>query len=117
MTQTPSLDASNDSAREVAKTPWRVDLDTLKSMVDDVEYIRPDLIPHMTIAVVVLKNGYALQGMSAPADPANFNEVRGQEFAFEDALRKAWPLEAYLMREIMTGGATLTNPDRWAASE
>lgn len=94
MTETPSLDTSNDSAREVTKTPWRVDLDTLKAMVDGVEYINPELIPHMTIAVVILKNGYALQGMCAPVDPANFHEGRGQEFAFEDALRKAWPLEA-----------------------
>ena len=112
MTDTPRLDAGNERAKVGTKTPWRVDIETMKARVANVEYIRPASIPHMTIAIVLLDNGYALQGMSAPADPENFDEAKGQEFAYEDALKKMWPLEAYVMREAMTGNATVA-PDRW----
>lgn len=103
MTNTPSLSTSDENAKSVAKTPWRVSLASMKRRVASVEYIYPKSIPHMTICIVVLDNGYALQGMSAPADPDNFNEERGKEFAYEDAMRKLWPLEAYVMRDMMKG--------------
>jgi hypothetical protein len=111
-----ALDLSDKHAAEVAKTPWRVSLEGMKKQVASVEYIYPKSIPHMTIAVVMLKNGYALQGMSAPADPANFNERTGQLFAYEDAMKKLWSLEAYMMREYISGTVVL-HPDlpseRW----
>lgn len=116
VTNTPSLDKSDQNAASVAKTPWRVSLESMKRRVASVEYIHPVLIPHMTIAIVLLDNGYALQGMSAPADPENFNEERGREFAYEDAMRKLWPLEAYVMRDVMTGAVSLSQGDaetRW----
>lgn len=116
-TETPSLDKSNESARDVAKTPWRVDLESMKRRVASVEYINPASIPHGTIALVMLNNGYVLQGWSAPADAANFNAERGKEFAYEDAMRKLWPLEAYVMRDHMTGAVEVANPgERWAES-
>src|SRR5690606_3865882 len=90
-----SLEEGDARAAAVAKTPWRVSLDAMKNRVKSVEYIHPASIPHMTIAVVILDNGYALQGMSAPADPDNFNEELGKQFAHEDALKKMWALEAY----------------------
>ncbi len=111
-----SLEEPNERSKAVQKTPWRVDLAALKARVANVEYIHPASIPHMTIAVVLLDNGYALQGMSAPADPENFNEKLGQEYAYEDAMKKLWPLEAYLMREVMAGGATV-DPQRWAVDD
>ncbi len=119
MTNTPSLDKSNESARDVAKTPWRVDLESMKRRVASVEYINPSSIPHGTIALVKLVNGYVLQGWSAPADPANFDAERGKEFAYEDAMRKLWPLEAYVMRDYMSE-MSITNDDearvRWSES-
>jgi hypothetical protein len=120
MTNTPSLDKSNQSARDVAKTPWRVDLESMKRRVASVEYINPESIPHGTIALVMLTNGYVLQGWSAPADPQNFDAERGKEFAYEDAMRKLWPLEAYVMRDFMSGfiGLADGSPEaRWAESQ
>lgn len=118
MTNTPSLQSSEDSSRAVAKTPWRVNLDAMKKRVKSVEYIHPQSIPHMTIAVVILDNGYALQGKSAPADPANFNKPLGEQYAYEDALRQLWALEAYVMRDYIAG-TIVTNDDeaaeRWNA--
>lgn len=115
-TATPSLDKSDQNAASVAKTPWRVSLESMKRRVANVEYIYPESIPHMTIAIVTLDNGYALQGMSAPADPANFNEERGKEFAYEDAMRKMWPLEAYVMRDVLSGQISMSPEEaerRW----
>lgn len=114
VTNTPSLDKSDQNAASVAKTPWRVSLESMKRQVASVEYINPASIPHMTIAIVLLKNGYALQGMSAPADPANFNEERGKEFAYEDALRKMWPLEAYVMRDVLSERIELVGEEQAA---
>lgn len=117
---TPSLDKSNESAREVAKTPWRVDLEKMKQRVVSVEYINPTTLPHGTIALVMLDNGYALQGWSAPADPENFNAERGKEFAYEDAMRKLWPLEAYVMRDLMVGKISMNMDqisERWGQNE
>lgn len=53
----------------------------------------------MTIAVVYLENGYFVTGQSAPADPDNFDKELGQTFAREDAVRKIWPMEGYLLRQ------------------
>lgn len=113
-TKTPGLDETEARAAAVSKTPWRVTLDSMKRLVDKVEYINPTSIPHATIAIVLLYNGYALQGWSAPADPENYNEELGKQYAYEDALRKMWPLEAYLMREVITGNAELFDgSERW----
>jgi hypothetical protein len=49
-----------------------------------------------------LDNGFVLVGKSAPADPGNFNEELGRNFAKDDALRQMWPLEGYLLCEKLT---------------
>lgn len=116
-TATPGLDETNQRSKHVQKTPWRVDLESMKArVVQPVEYINPTSIPHATIAIVILDNGYALQGWSAPADPENFNADLGKQYAYEDALRKMWPLEAYVMRDAMAGAVTVNNPDRWSVA-
>lgn len=114
-TETPGLDETNQRSKHVQKTPWRVDLAMMKERVANVEYINPVSIPHATVAIVILDNGYALQGWSAPADPENFNADLGKQYAYEDAMRKMWPLEAYVMRDVISGHATVKD-DRWAPS-
>lgn len=53
----------------------------------------------LTICILVMKNGYAIIGKSAPASPENFNKELGAKFAREDAIRQVWPLEGYALRE------------------
>lgn len=100
--ETPSLQASDDAAAAVQKTPNRVTLDSMKAKIISIEYIYPESIEHMTICVLITENGFSLIGKTAPADPANFDEELGKRFAFEDAIRQMWPLEAYLLRQQMT---------------
>lgn len=109
-----ALEATDARSKAVQKTPWRVSLEMMKKRVASIDYIHPPTIPHMTIAIIILDNGYALVGESAPADPANFNEQLGREYAYENAMKKLWPLEAYVMRDFMTGFVKIQDPEgRW----
>ncbi len=95
---TSNLKASDEAAEKVAVGP-RVTLEHLESIVVSTKYWHPPNCEHMTICVLTSRNGYAVVGQSAPADPANFNVELGHQLAFEDALKKLWPLEGYLLRE------------------
>lgn len=97
-----SLQISDDAAAAVQKTPHRVTLESIEGKIDSVEFVYPANTPHMTIAVVKLKNGFTVLGESAPADPANFNVELGQKFARESAVRKIWPLEGYALCEKLS---------------
>jgi len=97
-----SLEATDNAAKAVQKTPNRASLDSLKGKIKSVEYIYPNTHPTMTIAVVRVENGFSVVGKTAPADPENFNEELGRQFAYEDAVRQLWPLEAYLMLETLS---------------
>lgn len=99
MTEKSSLEVTDSEAATVQKTGNRVTLASINEKVETVEYVNPKLAPHFTLAIVKLKNGYVVTGQSAPADPANYNEELGKKFAFEDAVRRVWPLEGYALCE------------------
>ena len=110
-----SLRVSDDASKEVQKTPNRVSLDSMVAKILHVEYLYPKTLPHMTIAVIIVENGFALVGKSAPADAENFDEALGRRFAYEDALRQMWPLEAYLLRQQLASPETQDQPEPEAA--
>ncbi len=88
-----SLEATDAASEAVRKEgAFRVTLDDLKARVLDVEYVVRD---HLTVAILHLDNGWYLVGKSAPVDPDNFNAEHGQNLAYDDALRQAWPLVAF----------------------
>lgn len=94
-----SLEVTDAASAAVQKTPHRVTLDSMMRKIAREEYIHPESIPHMTICVIVLDNGFSLVGKTAPADPGNFNADLGRQFAKEDAIRQMWQLEGYALRE------------------
>lgn len=94
-----SLETTDAESRAVQKTPNRVSLDSIKGKIASEEYFHPKCLPTMTICVLEMSNGYAVIGQAAPADPDNFDAALGRKFAFEDAVRKIWPLEGYALRE------------------
>lgn len=53
----------------------------------------------LTVAVVTLENGFTVVGKSACASPENFNKALGEKYAYDDAFKKIWALEGYLLRE------------------
>lgn len=97
-----SLRVTDDASKAVQKTPHRVSLDSIVDKIEHTDYVHPHRHPHMTLAIITLKNGFVVIGKSAPADPENYDENLGAKFAYEDAIRQIWPLEAYLLREKMT---------------
>jgi hypothetical protein len=55
----------------------------------------------VTICMMELENGYSVIGKSACADPATFNPIVGENYAYADAFDQVWPLEGYLLKERM----------------
>jgi hypothetical protein len=96
---TDRLVSTDMASAAVQKTPNRVTLAFLESRIKEVEYIHPKGHPSMTIAVLYHKNGFVFVGKSAPADPDNFNEDLGKQYAYEDAVRQIWGFEGFLLRE------------------
>lgn len=97
-----ALRVTDNLSKAVQKTVNRVSMDIIKAKIDHVDYWHPDRHPHMTICLITMKNGFVVLGKSAPADPLNYDADLGAKFAYEDAFRQIWPLEAYLLREQMT---------------
>ena len=96
---TESLNVTDAQSRAVQKTPNRVSLEYIESRIKGVEYINPDCLPSMTIAVVSYENGSTFIGKSAPADPDNYDKPLGEKFAYEEAVRQIWPMEGFALRE------------------
>lgn len=97
-----SLEISDQEAKAVQKTPNRVALADIEAAILHVEYINTTIMPHLTIAVIYLQNGWAEVGHSAPADADNFDADLGKKFAYENALRKLWPLFGFALREKLS---------------
>jgi hypothetical protein len=99
-----SVEEDEAAASAAQKTPNRVTLSSINERIEDIEYVHPKGHPHATVAFVTMANGFLVIGMSAPADPGNFDAERGEKFALEDAIRKIWPLDGYLLREKLHRG-------------
>lgn len=59
-------------------------------------------LDNLTVCILVMRNGFALIGKSAPASPENFDPEKGKRFAYEDAIKQLWPLEGYALRERLS---------------
>ena len=55
-----------------------------------------------TVCALTLRNGFIVIGESACASIENFNEEIGRKIAYENARRKIWQLEGYLLRERLS---------------
>lgn len=100
---TDNLQNWDDEAAAVQKTPNRVTLEYMEGRIANVEYMNPQTVPQLTLAIVTMKNGFAVVGKSAPADPANFNDALGKKFAREDAIRQLWGFEGFALCERLRG--------------
>ena len=54
-----------------------------------------------TGCLLTLANGYTVHGESACVSASNFDEEIGRKVAREDAKRKIWALEGYLLKQIL----------------
>jgi hypothetical protein len=76
----------------------KVTLEGIKSKIKAECYIvLPD--GRTTICQLTLQNGYSVNGASACVDESNFDIGMGRKIAFDNALRKIWQLEGYLLAD------------------
>lgn len=74
-------------------TPDMID-DTI---VDEYYHIIPSMA--LTLCVLSLKNGFTVTGETTAISVANFDEALGRKVARENARKKVWALEGYLLKE------------------
>jgi len=58
----------------------------------------------LTLAVLLLRNGFVVTGESACASPENFNAEKGREIARAAAVSKCWALLGYELRTRLSSG-------------
>jgi len=96
------MSSIQETERESAAnaTAPRVALADIEAAIKEVEYsVVYDIL---TLAIVIMNNGYIVVGKSAPASPENFNAELGRKFAYEDAVRQIWPLMGFALRERLS---------------
>lgn len=57
-----------------------------------------------TVCQLTLQNGFTVEGQSACVCLENYDAERGNKLAREDAVRKIWQLEGYLLAERLFRG-------------
>lgn len=82
---------------ESGATAPRLNPQHIESTIVGELYTRPT--GTLTVCVLTLRNGTLVTGESACVSPENFNEEIGKKVAREDAFRKIWALEGYLLKE------------------
>jgi hypothetical protein len=90
----------------------RITLDTIEASIASAHYFTAaegvygatgqgtgiDRLDHVTLCVLVMKNGYVVTGESACTSPSNFDPAIGRSIARMDAERKIWSLLGYELR-------------------
>jgi len=93
----PELTLNQAKAVVETKTAPRVTEQSIKDKIGDVEYIVSKAL--LTICIITMKNGFMVNGVSAPASAANFDKEVGKRYAYDNAFKQLWQLEGYLLRE------------------
>jgi hypothetical protein len=96
----PSLSLDEAKAVVATKTAPRVTEQSIKDKISEVEYIAAKNL--MTICLITMKNGFIVNGVSAPASPTNYDAEVGKRYAYDNAFKQLWQLEGYLLREKLS---------------
>lgn len=92
----PTLTTEEALAVVKTKTAPRITRDGIAAKIAQADYFQQGV---MTICAITMANGFTVIGNSAPASAENFDADVGRRLAYDDAFRKLWPLEGYLLRE------------------
>lgn len=95
---TAAADTIEEMIKAAGATAPRVTPDKLREVIASVAWIRP--LGTLMLCIITLRNGFNVVGESACVDPANFREEIGRRISYENALRKIWPLEGYLLAQV-----------------
>lgn len=53
----------------------------------------------VTICIIIMENGFKVEGTSACVDPSRYNEAIGRKEAYDNAFEKIWEKEGYLLKQ------------------
>ena len=81
----------------VAKAPCKLTRKMVDEAIQGEDYRK--MGEKTTVCLLTLRNGFEVVGSSACVDPANFDYMWGKRLAREDAMRKVWTLEGYLLQD------------------
>jgi len=111
---TPSLEAGEVLAAKGATAP-RISIDSLKGKIafahtmnlgvasravsGMTEQESNSALNLVTICAIVTVHGAVVIGQSMVASPENFDQEKGNTFAYEDAIRQLQKLEGYALRD------------------
>jgi hypothetical protein len=86
--------------RENGKTAPRITPEIIDQRIVRVKYYR---FPDSTVMVcaIELMNGYHVVGEAGCSSPLTFDETIAKRIAFDDARRKIWALEGYVLRNVL----------------
>jgi hypothetical protein len=77
---------------------------TLSDMQDKIKEVIYMVLPETTttVCIMTMKNGYSVLGTSACVDHASFNKALGEQYSYNNAIDKLWPLEGYLLADQLS---------------
>lgn len=75
----------------------RVTIEQLLEQIESREFTTMN--DTVTICNLTLKNGYSVRGESACVDPLGFDVAIGEKIAYDNAVKKLWPLFGFLLAE------------------
>lgn len=92
----PALTLEQAQAVAASKAAPKITKESIEARINSTTYNQMD---HLTVCVIEMVNGFFVVGTAAPASKANFDPEVGKRYAYEDAFKKLWQLEGYLLRE------------------
>ena len=75
-----------------------VTLEGMLAKVADSQFL---LLPdgRTTLCILTMTSGFTVRGESSCVCKENYNQELGEKYAREDAVKKLWPMEGYLLAE------------------
>lgn len=111
------VEEAPEAPAPATEAPQTVTLEQIEAKIVREDYIQDSNGGTLTICVLTLANGFDVVGTSGCADPARFDAELGRKYAREDAIKKIWPLEGYLLRERMWQAGEVEQTEARAADE
>jgi len=78
--------------------------DAVKSALVNPSALPTDDLANLSLTthcIIILENGFKIEGVSACVDPAIYDEQKGRQYAYENAFDKIWEMEGYLLRQAL----------------
>lgn len=77
----------------------------------EVVHDAPEVLRLLTFCVLVLRNGFTVEGTSACASPENFDAEIGRKIARQNAMEKLWPLLGFRLRDKLAAAQSQQHAD------